>query len=95
MNFMEHIKGIDKRIEMRKEQEYQMTLFSDSGAEISGASMVSTRPNIFGGQDIMDNGMRVGYTQPNIFGGQNYMHNGMQVGYSQPNIFGGQDYHSF
>ena len=72
MNFMEHIKSIEQRIEMRKEQEYQMTLFSDSSAEISGKGMVSTRPNIYGGQDIMDNGMRVGYTQPNIFGGQDF-----------------------
>lgn len=72
MNFMEHIKGIDQRIEMRKEQEYQMTLLSDSSAEISGKGMVSTRPNIHGGYDIMDNGMRVGYTQPNIFGGQDF-----------------------
>lgn len=72
MNFMEHINGIDKRIEMRNEQEYRMTLFGNSSAEISGEGLVSTRPNIFGGQDIMNNGFKVGYTQPNIFGGQDY-----------------------
>ena len=72
MNFMEHIKGIDKQVELQKEQEYRMTLFDNNSAEISGKGMISTRPNVFGGQDIMNNGMRIGYTQPNIFGGQDF-----------------------
>ncbi len=72
MNFMEHISNIDQRIEIRKEQERQMTLFNGSSAEISGAGMVSTQPNIFGGQDIIENGVKIGYTQPNIFGGQDF-----------------------
>ncbi len=49
---------------------------------------VSTRPNVFGGQDFYKGGSRIGSSKPNVFGGQSYS-NGVQ---SKPNVFGGQSY---
>ncbi len=33
---------------------------------------VSTRPNVFGGQDFYKGGSRIGSSKPNVFGGQSY-----------------------
>lgn len=95
MNFLEHISEIDKRIDLRREEEYKLTIFgADASANIGiGLGSVSTTPNIFGGSDIYDNGSLVGHTQPNIFGGVDVFSNNSKVGYSQQNIFGGQTYH--
>lgn len=72
MKFLEHIKKIDTILEELKESEYQKTLFSSAG-NVSvgiGMGMTSTRPNIYGGVNIFDDGRQTGYTKPNIFGGQ-------------------------
>jgi hypothetical protein len=55
------------------------------------ADNLSTRPNIFGGQDIYSGFDRVGSTRPNIFGGQDIYSGFDRVGSTRPNIFGGVD----
>ena len=65
-------------------------MFGEMEASVTGFPD-ATVPNIFGGQDIIEDGVRTGFTQPNIFGGANLVEDGMVTTSTIPNIFGGQD----
>ena len=62
-------------------------MFGEMEASVTGFPD-ATIPNIFGGQDIIEDGVRVVSTQPNIFGGQDVFANGARIGNTIPNIFG-------
>jgi len=63
----------------------------DNSEYVDVDTSTSSTPNIFGGQDIYEDGVRTGFTQPNIFGGANLVEDGVVTASSTPNIFGGQD----
>ena len=65
-------------------------IFGDVNTPEAGFSD-SSMPNIFGGQDIIEDGVRVASTQPNIFGGANLFEDGVATATTMTNIFGGQD----
>lgn len=72
MNFMEHIRQIDKRIERKKEEEYKMTLFGAEAAT-EGMGMVSTSttmvmPSITGVNRCYQNGELAGTISQNSVG---------------------------
>lgn len=51
--------------------------------------------NIFGGENIYEDGRFVGRTESNIFGGEDYYdQDNFRVGSSHENIFGGEDFFS-
>lgn len=55
-------------------------------------SMVTTMPNVFGGQNIYLPNGGMATTMPNVFGGQNIYGPGGSFSSTSPNVFGGFNY---
>ena len=77
MNFIQHIQEIDKRIEERREEEYQNSLFGiDDGIDIEGALAMcpgtGSRPRVNGGSIIYKGSIPRGERIPNVNGGSDY-----------------------
>jgi len=77
MNFLQHIQEIDKRIEERKEEEYQKTLFGldgdmevDAGLAFSSMTYTQTMPMGNGATARITNGRLTSVSQSIPGGGR-------------------------
>jgi hypothetical protein len=66
----------------------QTGLAADNGAS---RGLMSTQANVFGGMNVLHNGVMVGHSYPNVFGGIDVNHDGI-VDHWVPNVFGGMDH---
>ena len=94
MNFIQHIQEIDKRIEDRKEEEYQKILFDfeDDTESVFGLGISHTSPMVNGGIMYYKDGMPQSYSQPAVNGGmiQYNMDGTIRGGLPGPKVNGGR-----